>query len=195
MPATPAQTPSAPPLVPPDWSLPAELRERLGDQVGRQRAMVAEGHLLLALHAPPQPHEDERRGRLFWRDAAGKWRSTQPGIGSQALENHLGEFSEVLERYDRLEEAAGTADEYFAVVEALAPLHRSARNMHSALQDARQLCPGSRSLINYRDRAYELERMAELIYQGAKTASTSPSPSDPRIWRSAGIGWLCRPIA
>jgi hypothetical protein len=40
--------------------------------------------------------------------------------------------------------------------------------MHAALQDARQLCPASRSLINYRDRAYDLERMAELIYQGAK---------------------------
>lgn len=156
------------PLVPPDWNLPEVLRERLGDKPGRQRAMMEDGHLLLVLHAPPQADDDERRGRLFWRSANGEWRSSALGDGGQALERHLSEYAEVLEHYDRLEEEANSADDYFSVVAPLAPLQRAARNMHAALQDARQLCPASRSLINFRDRAYELDRRAELIYQGAK---------------------------
>ena len=156
------------PLVPPDWELPEELRLRLGDTAGRQRAMMSEGHLLLVLHAPPKADDDERQGRLFWRLPDGSWRSSDFGPGVKALGTHLNEFAEVLEGFDRLEETASTADEYFAVARPLAPLQRTTRNMYAALQEARQLCSASRSLINYRDRAYDLDRMAELIYQGAK---------------------------
>ena len=42
-------------VVPPVWEIPQVIRARLGDQVGRQRAMFHEGHLLLVLHAPAAP--------------------------------------------------------------------------------------------------------------------------------------------
>jgi len=41
-------------LIPRDWKLPDTLRSRFGDEGGRQRALFAEGHLLLVLHEVPK---------------------------------------------------------------------------------------------------------------------------------------------
>jgi hypothetical protein len=46
--------------VPTQWQLPSLFVHRLGDTVGRQRAMTAEGHLLLVLHEPPVAGVPER---------------------------------------------------------------------------------------------------------------------------------------
>ena len=63
----------------PFWQhLPAEIKERFGQKrSGRQRAMVAEDHLLLVLHKVPQPGKREREGIFFWRKPDGSWDSSQ----------------------------------------------------------------------------------------------------------------------
>ena len=47
-------------------------------------------------------------------------------------------------------------------------MRRSAGNLHQVLQDARKACPDIREIIDLRDRAYGLERTAELLFNGAK---------------------------
>ncbi|MFV2067129.1 MAG: hypothetical protein ACC645_09135 [Pirellulales bacterium] len=69
---------------------------------------------------------------------------------------------------DRCEEEAKTADDYFDVLERLIPIHRAARNLYQALQEARKLCPDYRDVIDLRDRAYTIERMADLLFIGTK---------------------------
>jgi hypothetical protein len=155
-------------ILPPTWDVPKEFRNRLGDKPGRQRAMLADGHLLLVLHRPPKPDEVERAGRFFWRKPDGTWTSNDLGTSPRALAAHLTEYADLVETYDRQEEEAAAAAEYFAVIDALGPLLRAARNMHQALQEARKMCPQDRDIINYRDRAYEIERTAELLYNDAK---------------------------
>jgi hypothetical protein len=145
------------------WDVPAVLRQRVGERVGRQRAMEAEGHLLLLLHRPPKPGEAERQARLFWRKPDGAWQSNDLGTGPGALARHLGEFEELVERFDRQEDEAQTAKDQFAVLAAVTPLARTARNLHAALQQARELVPAERELVNFRDRAYEIERSADLL--------------------------------
>ena len=130
--------------------------------------MFEDGHLLLVLHAPPRPDEDERKGRFFWRDASGEWHSSEGGTGPQVLDRHLSDYAELLESYDVKESNATTSEDYFAVLEALAPLHRATRNMHTVLQDARKLCPSDRDIINLRDRSYDLERTGDLLYTETK---------------------------
>lgn len=152
-------------FVPRAWELPAPIRERIGDAVGRQRAMSAEGHLLLILHRPPTPDEAERHGRLFWRRPDGSWKSNELGDSAAALSRHLAEFSELIERYDREETAARLVSEYRLVLEGMSPLRHTARNLHAALQEARNMVPQDHDLINARDRAYEIERNAELLYE------------------------------
>ena len=155
-------------ILPPSWEVPQMFRDRLGAKVGRQRAMFADGHLLLVLHAPPRIDDHQRVGRFFWRHPDGTWMSNELGTGINALTKHLAEFSDAVYRFDRMEEEADIADDYFRVLEGLAPLRRAARNMHRVLQEARKLVAGDRDIINARDQAYEIERTAELVYDGTK---------------------------
>jgi len=142
----------------------------MGEQVGRQRAMIADGELLLVLHAPPKPNENQRHGRFFWRDAEGQWSSKDRGTGLNALNKHLDEYEELIAELDRLEEQATSSGEYFAILEQLSPVQRAATNLHHVLQEAREKCPDFRELINLRDRAYGIERTAELLLAEVKNA-------------------------
>lgn len=154
--------------LPAAWELPTEIRARIGEKTGRQRAMLAEGHLLLVVHRLPRKNETDRAGRFLWRKPDGAWLSSDLGPGAGALAKHLGEYADVVERYDHLQDKAGGLDDYQAIIEGLAPIHRTIRNLHAALQDAREKAPEDRDLINARDRAYELERAAELLVGDAR---------------------------
>ena len=156
-------------VLPQQWEIPQQLRDRLGGQAGRQRAMAADGHLLVVLHDPPGSEEVERRGRFFWREPDGSWHACQ-GTGPEVLANYLEEYQQLLEALEEQEKEAQTATEYFEVSRDLAPLLRTARNMHLALQQARELVPRSKGMINLRDKAYANERLAELLYSDSRNA-------------------------
>jgi len=157
-------------LLPESWAVPEVFRRRLGEQHGRQRAMSAEGHLLLVLHAPPSPDELAREGRFFWRDAAGNWTPSggapsQPGVGQL-----LGEYEKAIDKLQQAEDAAHTARQYFDLLNRLNPLVRAARHLHEAIQDGREAVPDDRQLLLWRDRAYAISRSAELLHSDAKNA-------------------------
>ena len=154
--------PSRSPL-PDAWKVPQILRDRLRESVGRQRAMFAEGHLLLILHEPPKPDELQRRGRYLWRSPDGTWQSNNLGAGITALKKHLGEYRDALEKLDRGEQRAQLADEYFQLLREIAPLHRAAHNLYDTLQQARQMIAEDADLIICRDQAYQIHRESELL--------------------------------
>jgi hypothetical protein len=156
--------------LPANWTVPQKFRDRLGAQAGKQRAMVDEGHLLLILHAPPDPGSPEKReGRLFWRSPDGGWRATGGGsVNVGALRRHVESFAEALEPLEVAVESARTADDYFKAVHALTPLVRTTRNLHHTLQAAREAVPGDKDLIALRDQAYDLERAADLLLVQAR---------------------------
>ncbi len=86
-------------LLPDSWDVPPTFRERLGESAGRQRVMRDAGHLLLVLHAPPQPDGDERGGRFFWRCPDGQWRSHNLGSGPASLRTHLEQYAAAVEKW------------------------------------------------------------------------------------------------
>jgi hypothetical protein len=130
--------------------------------------MSAEDHLLILLHSPPKPEDDERVGRFFWRKPDGTWTSSDFGGGPNALKKHLDEYTALIDSLEEQEDAATNAQNYFSILNELVPLHRAARNMHQALQQARELVPEDADLINFRDRSYRIERTAELLYTDTK---------------------------
>ena len=158
-------------LIPPNWSsFPEEFRSRLGTNVGRQRTMKADGDLLIVAHFVPEHDEASRRGVLFWRDDQGEWRCSNGDPGKVALGLHLDRYSKRIETCEQQEAAATRADDYLPLLEGLAPLVRSSRNLLEALEEARKALPEERSLIDHRDRAYDLARQAELLYEDAKNS-------------------------
>jgi len=156
------------PLLPATWSVPEVFRQRLGSAAGRQRAMLADGHLLLILHELPEPGSTGRTPRLFWRATDGTWRSSEGETGTAALEAHLQKFAARVEQLEADEDEATRAADYFALLQQIVPLLRSARNLHATLQQARDGIPADRVLIHMRDLAGELERSVELLHADAQ---------------------------
>jgi Mg2+ and Co2+ transporter CorA len=129
--------------------------------------MLEEGHLLIIVHEPPGPDELTRKPVFFWRNSVGEWRSTQ-GAGLRGMDDLLARFESSLQQLEVAEIRAQTAAQYHAVLEPLAPILRSSRGLHKAIQTARESVKTERELINYRDRAAAIERTAELLMEDAK---------------------------
>ncbi|CAN5237927.1 hypothetical protein BH11CYA1_BH11CYA1_40890 [soil metagenome] len=155
-------------IVPDTWKIPTQLIARFGDSAGKQRAMFAEGHLLLVLHNPPSPSERERQAKLLWRAANGAWACNTDGSETDLLKKHLACYSVQVDQLESLVQTASCADDYFYLLQAIAPLHRSSRNLHTTLQQARELLAEDRDLIVARDSAGEIERAFELLHLDAK---------------------------
>lgn len=149
--------------VPSIWTLPDAITQRIGATVGRQRAMAADGHLLLLLHAVPGEEDAERKGVLIWRDPTGTWRGTERGNGPDLVHQLLEQYDAAIDAVEAQAEAADSAHDWFEVIQAVGPLHRAARNLHAALQTARVSLPDVRALIVLRDVADVVERAAELL--------------------------------
>lgn len=151
-----------------NWDVPEEFRQRLGEQAGRQRAMSAEGHLLLVLHEPPSPEDTDRQGRFFWRSPDGKWTGERGGEGLRALRGHVAEYEGLIHTLEKREEKATSAADYFSVLRLLGPLRRATANMRKTLQQARQMVTGDHDIIVLRDDAEDIETTADLVYADAR---------------------------
>jgi F0F1-type ATP synthase assembly protein I len=119
---------------------------------------------------PIEPTKTYRRGLLFWRDANGTWRASNGEPGNQAIGMHLDRYEKQVQAYDAMEEKAINADDYLPVLEGIAPIVRSSRNLLDTLEQARQAQPNDRTLIDHRDKAYDISRQAELLYEDAKNS-------------------------
>ena len=95
--------------------------------------MAADGHLLLVLHVPPKPNEPNRVGQFFWRAPDGKWISKDIGSGINSLNAHLDEYADVIAKLEDQDENASMAEDLFWLLEQLALVHRSSRNLHHVL--------------------------------------------------------------
>lgn len=162
-------------VIPENWSVPPRIRQRLGSQAGRQRAMVEDGHLLLILHDIPKPGDPERTARIFWRSSGGDWKAAGgQGSGLAALKRHLEGFAaaigELDEKVDKTHRnLSHGADELYEVLRAITPINRTVRHLHKAMQDAREGVD-DKDIISLRDLANDLERATELVVADAKNA-------------------------
>jgi hypothetical protein len=158
-------------IIPPTWSLPDSIRTRLGQNTyGRQRAIFEENHLLLVLHKPPGPDDSGREGMLFWRNPAGEWQFNRGGPGPTALKRHVQSYAELEQKLTLDYERAPDITALFDLLEALTPLVRSARNLHHALQAAREAVKSDAFILEMRDLAYEVERNFDLLQEDVRNA-------------------------
>ena len=158
-------------IIPPTWSLPDSIRARLGQTTyGRQRAIVEEGHLLLVLHKPPGPDDTAREGVLFWRNPAGEWQFNRGGPGTGGLKRHVQSYAELEQELSHKYEGAQDITALFDLVEALVPLVRAARNMHQALQAAREAVKHDGFILEMRDLASDVERNFDLLLEDTRNA-------------------------
>lgn len=148
--------------LPPGWKLPDKIVRRLGSKAGKQRVIAEENHILIILHKPPLKNESHRESIFFWCDPSGKWSASERGDGLAALTGFLDNYSRIEESLEESYENAENSKDFFDLLEKLAPIQRSVKNMSNVLQSARELA--GEDLIDYRDKADELSRNFELLY-------------------------------
>lgn len=147
--------------LPPGWKLPDAVRRRLGSKAGRQRVIAEGDDILLILHKPPIKQENARESVFFWRDSSKAWNSSERGSGLGALHDFIEKYAKLGESLEEEFENAKDSQDFFELLGKLAPIHRSVKNMCKALQSAREYA--GVELIDYRDRAEELNRHFELL--------------------------------
>jgi hypothetical protein len=156
-------------IIPPTWNLPESIKKRLGQTTyGRQRAILEEGHLVVVLHRPPSAEDSKRDGVLFWRNPNGDWQCSKGGPGPGGLKRHVQSFAELEGNAAQSFEEADSLAKLFDLVDLLTPLVRAGRNMHAALQAAREGIKSDAFLIEVRDLAYEVERSLDLLLEDVR---------------------------
>jgi hypothetical protein len=157
-------------VIPDSWQVPMRFRQRVGNQAGRQRAMVHDGHLLLILHDVPGDNDFERSARVFWRAPDGQWKATgSSGSGLPALRRHVETFAAAAQALDEKVDKGVSAEDFYGVLHKATPLSRTSRNLHKALQEARDAVD-DKEIISLRDASGDLERAAEMVVNDARTA-------------------------
>ncbi len=154
-------------VVPSRWQVPKSIRGSVSEVPGSQRALEAEGHLLLILHRLPAAQSGRRELRMFWRNPDGKWESDELGSGIDALRKHVTEFRRRVQEIEAMENRATSADDYFRIRSEVAPVYRAAKNMSAAISRALELCPDDRGLLVCRNVAASVERTSELLKDDA----------------------------
>lgn len=171
-----------------NWTLPAEIEARLGDNTfGRQRSIYEADHLLIILHAPPGAGEMEREFVLFFRKPDGALLCNGFEGGEHKLRKLIADYRERWDACDKEYDTATTAEDLFRLLEKLAPLNRASTNLANALQSARDYVKQDKFLISMRDDAYEMSRAFDLLlvdaklkldYRIAKNAEAQASKAD-----------------
>ena len=135
--------------VPKNWDLPEEIKHRFGLKgAGHQRTMLAQGHLLLILHQLPLQKSDRpssnsaplgrRQPLFFWRSPEGRWRSDQGSPDIQGLQQHIRRYESASDEFTQRLQKAQWADDYYRLLQDIAPVELAAKNLHSTLQAARE---------------------------------------------------------
>lgn len=158
-------------IIPANWNLPGAIQRRLSPTTfGRQRAIIEEGQLLLVLHRPPGPDDDTREGVLFWRNIKKEWHVSRGGAGAGSLKKLIQDYAQLEQKLSDEYDAANDATTLFKLLDHLIPLSRAARNMHLALQTARDGMEDDPFLIEVRDSSYDVERNLELLLEDVRNA-------------------------
>ncbi len=159
--------------VPPNWEIPEEIKARLSNQSGRQRAMVADGHIVTVLHRVPHKREHKREGVLFWRNPEGDWECNQGRPGFAKLGQLVEDYNVAITAIEKANGRATCADDWFQVLEDVGPLCRAAKNLYDTLQEARKSIPDARQRKELQgpcDLASDVARAAELLQTEARDA-------------------------
>lgn len=150
-------------VVPHNWELPESMRQSIAEVPGTQRAIEAEGHLILILHKLPIAGSSQRELGMFWRSSDGTWKSNELGGGIQALQRHVNEYGNRALELEDMENKAVAADDFFYVRNEIAPVHRAAKNMFAAISRAYEILPTDKGLLICRNLAASVERTTELL--------------------------------
>jgi Mg2+ and Co2+ transporter CorA len=160
-------------VIPKAWNIPQIFKNRLGQDVGRQRLMSEEGHLLAVVHEMPKKEDKGiRKPVLFWVNDSEDWKSMPRSGGKSAMKQHVQDYLDKALALDlQLEKMGGeSVEDIHEVIDSATPLLRAVRNMASVMKDLRIALPNDRDVLAIRDMSVEAERATDLLLADAKSS-------------------------
>lgn len=153
------------------WTLPDAIERRLGPQTyGRQRIIDEDDHLLIILHALPDPPEFEVVHEVYLRTPGGELQCNGLPGGEPRLRKLVNRYRQRFEELEQKYDAADTSKAYFDILEELVPVTRACKNLAITLQSAREAVRLDAFILEMRDATHELQRDFELLLSDAKSA-------------------------
>ncbi len=143
------------------------LLEQLGARPGHQRCVVGQEELLLIVHEVPLAGIPERSALFFWKGRDQEWQSAT-GPGLDELSKLFLRYTTIIDEHEQMLELTDSSEKVFGILRHAGPLARSLRNLVGALESLLIEEPDDRAIRNFRDRARELERAAELLLMDAR---------------------------
>ena len=92
------------------------------------------------------------------------------GQGLSELGDLLDRYAKAIDGHEEVIDEADTAAEIFKILRHSGPLTRSTRNLVAALEQVLSIDPDDREIRNFRDRAREIERAADLLNTDGRVA-------------------------
>lgn len=158
-------------IIPKSWTVPVIFRQRLGQEVGRQRLILDEGQILVVLHqVPSAADKGVREPALFWYDGAGNWKSMPHSGGCSELKGLVESYRQRLTALDNQLERAVSATDVHAVIDEAAPAARASRHVMQVLSELRKALPEDREVLAIRDMSVQNERTGELVLSDARSS-------------------------
>lgn len=161
------------PIIPKSWDIPIIFRNRMGQDVGRQRLMVEEGHCLVVLHELPEVGDKGvRKPALFWVSDDGGWKSMPTSGGRSALRQLVQDYyDKVMGLEAALTEMNGaeTAEKVHDIIDEAGPMQRAVRNVSAVMQELRMAVNSDREVLIIRDMAVSAELSIDLVLADAKS--------------------------
>jgi Mg2+ and Co2+ transporter CorA len=91
-----------------------------------------------------------------------------PGLGG--LGELLDRYAKAIDGHEEVIDEADTAVEIFKILRHAGPISRTSRNLVAALEQVLAIDPDDREIRNFRDRAREIERAADLLNTDGRMA-------------------------
>lgn len=158
-------------IIPKSWNVSPTIRQRVGEDVGRQRLMEEDGQVLVILHQVPNVEQKSHRdAALFWCDGGGDWKSLPISGGKSELKTIVSQYQQKVDELDQILEEAEDPEVVHGVIDAATPVVRAGRHATQVLSELRKVMREDMDILATRDLAVNMERSGELLLQDAKSS-------------------------
>ena len=158
-------------IIPKSWNISATIRQRVGEEAGRQRLIAEDGEILVLLHRVPSADDKGRReAALFWYDGQGNWKSSPHSGGRSELRTLLESYQKRLRELDVSLEAVDDAVVIHSVIDEATPVARAGRHLAQVICELRKALRDDLEILSIRDQAVNMERSGDLLLQDAKSS-------------------------
>lgn len=156
-----------------EWELPEEKKTRLSHQPRLQRAIIADGHILMVLHKPPRPGKSTCEAVTFWRKPSGNWQCSEGCAALAELEQLVNDYDTAIAQIEEEWERSVDPHTPLKPPSQIGRFWRASVSLRDALQEATNAISESEERLDFQglcDRMNDIAWTSEILRTEAMNA-------------------------